>query len=112
MATKEAKFKWDNVSTQKAKDMYVPGDVSSVEMIAKELNVSKRSVIGKLTNLGVYEAPKKEEKPIKADEGPTKKQILKALADSGKIAIDGAEGASKAFLTELAGKLEVELPAR
>lgn len=113
MADKAKKFKWNDASTKDAVDTYVGAGktVESVDAIAAKYAISNRSVIGKLVSEKVYEAPAKPEAKPKADEGPTKKEILKALKDSGKINLDGADGASKGFLTELAGKLGVSLPA-
>lgn len=112
MADKVKKFKWNDVSSKDAVDTYVNGGkaVKLIAEIAAKYGATNRQVIGKLVSEKVYETPEKPETK-KPDEGPTKKDILKALKDSNKIDIEGADGASKAFLKELAMKLDVSLPA-
>jgi hypothetical protein len=68
----------------------------AVEEIADEMGRTKRSVQGKLTSMQVYVAP--EKKPAKKkDEGPTKGEILTAIADTG-FDVTGLETATKPAL--------------
>lgn len=96
-------LKWDEAKTFAVVDGYKAG--KALETLATELGATKRQVIGKLVHQKVYQ---KAEKPVKKTkvEGPTKKDLLKALADSG-LEVDGAEGATKGFLSEVADALNV-----
>lgn len=101
--TEKAKFKWDDSNTAKAVEEYENGDKSqeSLEAIGDMLGTSKRSVIGKLVQLGVYvkqDKPKSEPK----DEGPSKKEILAGIDGAG-FSRDGLDNANKDALRRVAG---------
>lgn len=105
---KKVKFSWDEPKTVKLLEAYDNGKGASVETLAQEFGTTTKSVVGKLVYEKVYVKQEKTKKKIEKDEGPTKGQILEALAK--KIDTDGAEGASKPFLKEVAKALEVKLP--
>ena len=63
------------------------------------LEKSKREVVGKLVSLKLYVAPEKKV-AAKKDEGPTKKEILRAIEDTG-FDVSGFEGATKDALNRL-----------
>lgn len=71
---------------------------ATVDALAKEFVKTPRSVIAKLTTLGVYKA---EAKPVKtaADQGPSKKDILARLeAADPNLPIEGLTPATKGAL--------------
>ena len=96
--------KWTEDEVAKVHEVYDPAKPETVIDLANALGRSKRSVIGKLVSEGLYVVPAKPE-PKPKDEGPTKAEILKALG--AKIDTDGADGATKPFLTRVAGALGI-----
>lgn len=114
---KKTKFEWTEDKVAYLRDNYDKANsAASVKELAKyfsekyEADVTNRSVISKLVHIKEYQTPEKK-KAMAKDEGPTKKDILAALEASGKIKTEGADGATKGFLMELADKLEVEVRA-
>jgi len=103
-----AKKKWDDEAVAALTAGYREGDPSSVEELMETLGRSKREVIGKLVHLRMYVAPDKPA-PKAKDEGPTKKEILRAIEDAG-FEVTGFEGATKAALARLAVSVGASLP--
>jgi hypothetical protein len=99
-----SKSVWTEEKVQKLTEGYVPQDMASVEQLAEELEVSKRAVIGKLVHMGAYVAPEKPKAKPK-DEGPTKGEILQAIAETG-FEVEGLESAKKAALARLRDYLQ------
>jgi len=93
--------KWTEERTEQVLRLYDESDKTpeAVKAIAGAMETSHRSVIGKLVEQKVYQAPEKPE-PAKKDEGPTKKDLQADLEDVG-IDVEGSEGATKAFLAEV-----------
>ena len=89
------KPKWDEARTKQAVEAYADSNksIDALKEIGAALQVSHKSVIGKLVNMGVYEVQTKERKtPI--DTGPSKKELLADMRTAGYDA-DGLEGATK-----------------
>lgn len=106
---KEKKFKWNEDSEKRLIAIYDPANSgATVEAAAKEFGVSTRAVISKLVSLEKYQTPQKAKSAKMEDEGPTKKDIQKAL--KAKMNIEGSDGATKAFLLAVAEVLGVEVP--
>ncbi len=83
------------------------GGKGNIDEIAKELNRSKKSVIGKLVNLKVYVKPVQAPKTF-AETGPSKKEILKGLEALGfsEAAVKGLGNATKDALAEVKERVE------
>lgn len=97
--------KWAEGELERAVEMYDPDNSdASVDEICKVLNRKKRSVIGKLVNADVYQAPEKP-KAAKKDDGPTKGEILTAIAATG-FDISGFDNANKDALKRLLAHLQ------
>lgn len=100
--------KYDKETTEKLVDDYVNKKIP-VEDIARELDVSPRSVIAKLSNLGVYERKryltKRGEVPIKKEEYISR--ISKLLAVNQEV-LESLEKVNKNVLVLLVKALEVE----
>jgi len=94
-------FKWNEDNTKEAVDQYAESDKSkeAVKAIAKALETSYRSVIGKLVHTGDYEV---QEKAVKAqkDESPSKKETLADIRATG-FDDTGLKGATKDALTRV-----------
>lgn len=106
------KFKWDDASATQARSMYEQQGNDGLDEIAAalstdEVQVTRRSVIAKLTNMGVYQKPEKPA-PQPKDEGPTKAEIMSAIKASG-FDTEGFQGATKDALNRLAETLGVEV---
>ena len=71
-----------------------------IEDIANSIEKSVRSVRSKLVREGVYVAS--EKKAAAKQDGPSKKEILREIEDTG-FDVSGFEGATKAALTRLMG---------
>ncbi len=91
--------KWTKDEYAKVEKAYLDSgkDNSILEGLAKELKRTKRSLSGKLATEGLYVADVAAPK-AKKDDGPTKGQIVDAIQATGEISVDGADGATKAFL--------------
>lgn len=103
-----AKRKWtdDEVATLLAG--YDPErSEATVTELCEKLDRSKRMVIGKLVREHKYVAPEKPA-PKPKDEGPTKAEILGAIASTG-FDVSGGEGANKAFLSRIAALVKSDL---
>lgn len=97
------KVKAENYSpelTAKVLELYAAEN--TIKAIALEIGKSERSVRGKLVALKQYKAPDKVLKTL-ADEGPSKKDLVKVLENAGfsASAVKGLEGATKAALAEV-----------
>jgi hypothetical protein len=86
--------------TAKVTELYAAG--KTVKEIALEVDKPERSVRGKLVALKLYKPAEKVVKTL-ADEGPSKKDLLKVLENSGFPAelLKGLEGATKPALAEV-----------
>ena len=73
---------------------------TSVEDIAEAIGKGVRSVRSKLVREGVYVAPEKPAKAAKP-EGPTKKEMLRELAELAPFEVEGFMGATKAAIASL-----------
>ena len=71
-----------------------------IEDIANSIEKSVRSVRSKLVREGVYVAS--EKKSAAKQDGPSKKEILREIEDTG-FDVSGFEGATKSALTRLMG---------
>jgi len=106
--TETAKRKWteDEVATLLAG--YDPErSEATVTELCEKLDRTKRMVIGKLVRENKYVAPEKPA-PKPKDEGPTKAQIIEAIAATG-FDTSGGEGANKAFLSRIAALVKSDL---
>ena len=63
-----------------------------------------RSVIGKLVSMSIYQAP---EKKVVKDEGPTKKELLASLRQTG-FDDAGLEGATKEAISRVLNVVKQE----
>ena len=81
-------------------DMYNELGNDGLDQIAETLDKPVRSVRSKLVREGVYVASPK--KTAAKQDGPSKKEILRDIEDSG-FDVTGFEGATKAALTRLMG---------
>jgi len=88
---------WTTEETKAVVESYTSG--ATVQDIAKDTGRSTRSVQGKLTSEKVYVPPVKV-KAAKRDEGPTKGEILTAIANTG-FDVEGFDAATKPALTRL-----------
>lgn len=101
---KEAKVNYSEELTAAIVDRYTAGE--TVETIAESIGKAVRSVRAKLVREGVYIAPEKGVK-AKREEGPTKKELLIALAEVWPDApIDGLMNATKEAISSLINHLE------
>ncbi len=89
------KPKWDEARTAQAAELYAKSDksIDALKAIGEAMEVSHKSVIGKLVNLGVYEVQVRERK-VPVDLGPSKKELMATIRATGYDA-DGLEGATK-----------------
>lgn len=71
-----------------------------VDKVATEMGRARRSVIGKLSVLGVYIKPEKAA-PKKRDEGPTKGEIQTAIEKEFNFSMEGFDPTSKPGLQRL-----------
>ena len=78
--------------------MYEELGNDGLDQIAAELDKTVRSVRSKLVREGVYVASPK--KVAAKQEGPSKKEILRAIESNG-FDVSGFEGATKAALSRL-----------
>lgn len=91
--------KTPNYTESQVRDMIsayqtAPGD-ATVDKLAKDLAKTRRSIIAKLTHLGIYQKPVAAPKTLK-DEGPTKKDLLAQLEEADPtFPIDGITPATK-----------------
>lgn len=91
--------KTPNYTESQVRDMIAayqaaPGD-ATVDSLAKTLSRTRRSVIAKLTHLGIYQKPIAAPKTLK-NEGPTKKDLLNQLeAAAPDFPIEGITPATK-----------------
>ena len=91
---------WTDEQIKTLKNDYDPSaTVETVNVLMERLNRSKRSIVGKLVSLSIYQAPEKV-KSEKKDTGPTKQEIMDAIGDSG-YDTDGLDGATKPALQTL-----------
>lgn len=100
-----SKFKWNDELSRKAVDAYEASDkdVNAVDTIAEDLGTTRKSVIGKLVSEKVYVKQEKPARQTPVDEGPTKKEIIAALATAGMdVEALKPESANKAFLQYVA----------
>jgi len=81
-------------------EMYNELGNDGLDQIAETLDKPVRSVRSKLVREGVYVASPK--KAAAKQDGPSKKEILRDIEDSG-FDVTGFEGATKAALTRLMG---------
>ena len=112
---KPTKVKWSEPkNTAIVEDNYDPANsdksVDEIVTLLKEANpegteVTRRMVIGKAGNLGIYAAPDRKKTGEKADDTPTKKDRLAAIRKAGFDA-DGLDGATKAAIARLAGLVD------
>ena len=108
---KEAKVNYTEAQTSQMIADYQAG--ATVEALAEAMGKAVRSVRAKLVREGVYVAPEKGVKS-KREEGPTKKELLIALADVWPDApVDGLVNATKEAIASLITHLEMvdETPA-
>lgn len=96
MAEAEKKVNYTPEMTAAIIEQYEQG--ISLEQIAETIGKTVRSVRSKLVREGVYVA--QEKAPARKAEGPTKKEILKALDETG-FNTQGFDGATKEALTRL-----------
>jgi hypothetical protein len=110
MTEKAKKFKWNDGLADKVADAYKASNKSqaALDVIAAEIGASRRMVQGKLVSMKLYGPMEKPKKEAKKDEGPSKKDILSAIAKSG-VSVDGLEGATKFALTNVADALGVDV---
>lgn len=80
-----SKKTWTDERTETVKEGYkaVLAGEKTIEELAKELEVSPRSVIGKLVSEKVYVKAEKPKARAKVDEGPTKKEMLRDITKLG-----------------------------
>jgi hypothetical protein len=103
---KEAKVNYSAELTAAIVQRYTAGE--TVETIAESIGKAVRSVRSKLVREGVYVAAEKAPK-AKREEGPTKKELLRDLADLWPDApVDGLVNATKEAITALIEHLETE----
>ncbi len=102
------KRKWtdDEVATLLADYNPEQSEATVADLMGK-LDRTKRMVIGKLVKEGKYVAPEKPA-PKPKDEGPTKAEIIGAIAATG-FDTSGGEGANKAFLSRVAALVKSDL---
>ena len=81
-------------------EMYSELGNDGLDQIADTLGKSVRSVRSKLVREGVYVAS--EKKSAAKQDGPSKKEILREIEDTG-FDVNGFEGATKAALSRLMG---------
>jgi hypothetical protein len=81
-------------TTEKLIQLYLELGNDGLEDIAKTINKEKRSIIAKLSKIGVYVAPSKSKNTI------TKKHLLRSLEDKG-FDTHGLEGATKEALARV-----------
>jgi hypothetical protein len=108
---KEAKVNYTEAQTAQLISSYQAGN--SVEAIAEAMHKAVRSVRAKLVREGVYIAPEKGVK-AKREEGPTKKEMLRDLADVWPDApVEGLANATKEAIAALIAHLDMvdEMPA-
>lgn len=104
---KEAKVNYSEELTAAIVDRYTAGE--TVETIAESIGKAVRSVRAKLVREGVYVAAEKGVK-AKREEGPTKKELLIALAEVWPDApIDGLMNATKEAISSLIHHLDNEV---
>lgn len=108
------RFSWSEDATNTAVSMYEAADKSqsvldeiAAALSTDEVQVTRRSVIAKLTHQGVYVKPEKPAAQPK-DEGPTKAEILSAIEATG-FDTEGFQGATKDALNRLAETLGAEV---
>ena len=103
---KEAKVNYTEAQTAQLISSYQAGN--SVEAIAEAMHKAVRSVRAKLVREGVYIAPEKGVK-AKREEGPTKKEMLRDLADVWPDApVEGLANATKEAIAALIAYVETE----
>jgi|SaaInlStandDraft_2_1057019.scaffolds.fasta_scaffold02202_1 hypothetical protein len=85
---------YNNAEEEKLRQIYDSEDnEESVKFLVKSLNRSKRSVIGKLSKMGLY---KKKPYQTKAGEAPiTKKQMVVLIASALEYEYEQLEGLEK-----------------
>ena len=88
-------------------EMYSELGNDGLDQIADTLGKSVRSVRSKLVREGVYVAS--EKKSAAKQDGPSKKEILREIEDTG-FDVSGFEGATKAALTRLMGVVAHQSP--
>lgn len=104
MATEKAKkFQYTDENTavlvKAYEDRGAKSNADFAEEFAVKFGVPSRSIVSKLSSVGVYvkDTPKASRPK---DEGPTKKEIMKEISDLG-MAVDGFEGATKEALARV-----------
>ena len=91
---------WDTKSVSTLESIYDASDSDvTVAEAMQTLNRSKRSIVGKLVSMNVYEAPVKP-KTERKDPGPTKDEIMGVIGDTG-YDTEGLDGATKNALKNL-----------
>ena len=106
MAEKEAVKKWSDAEGDLVKADYLalkagskgPIDFASLE---EKYGRSKRSIVGKLVNLKVYETPTKVAKPVAKEVKIPKAQLLAEVAELTGINVEGLASANIASLSSL-----------
>ena len=104
MAT-EKKVNYTDAQVARMREMDAGGNGAALEAIATELNKPVRSIRAKLVHEKVYVAVGTQPK-TKAEEGPTKKEMLARLASLGAFSVDGLENATKDAIAALTAFVE------
>lgn len=99
MAKTERKPNYTEEQVAVIKDRYLAEGNAALDAIAEAVGKSKRSVISKLVREGVYE-PSPKGVSTNKDEGPSKKDLLNSLDESG-FSSKGFEGATKEALSRI-----------
>jgi cyclophilin family peptidyl-prolyl cis-trans isomerase len=81
---------------------------ATVDELAKDMNRTRRSVIAKLTHMGIYVKEAQAPKTLK-DEGPTKKDLLAQLeAADPSFPIEGITPATKEAIAAVLALVQAE----
>ena len=99
MAEKETVKKWSETESEQLKADYLAS--KSVDPLIDKYSRSKRSIVGKLVSLKVYEAPTKVSKPVVKELKVPKAVLLAEVAELTGINVEGFASANIASLSSL-----------